>query len=142
MIDYIRLEDQIISMLETIEYSDNSEFTARYDSLTEQFKKYWTTFQDSWGDDLWMVYNDIRNNGEVTEKKVTTNDSSIQEDFEKLRESRVSTHNNDEPNDDDVFMNSLHLKKIDDEIEGIQDGQLVKDKKEEKKRGCGDCILF
>jgi hypothetical protein len=135
MIDYITLEDQIITKLQDIEYSNKSEYAARYEAITDDFKICWTDFQDDWDNDMWSVYNTIRNGEDIKH----TNDNSILEDFEKLKESRVSTHNDE----DEVFITSLHLQKIDYEIDNIQNGNcLLKERRDEKRRGCGDCLLF
>jgi hypothetical protein len=146
MYDYVQLEDKILNLMSTIIDTSHDSHIKLYEQLTDEFKLYWTTYQDGWSEEYWEVYNLHRSDlDENTEKHIiTTSESTIEGDFERLKsQSRNSTKNEEnKENIEDIFMNSLQLKKIDDEIEKIQEPSLIKEKKEEKKRGCVDCVIF
>jgi hypothetical protein len=144
MIVYIQLEDKLISLFGAVQVSDSdNDKDGYYEKLTEEFKKYWTDYQDTWSDEYWKIYNKHRDSNDNL-NSLTTSESTIEEDFEKLKKQRrvANKIGSEEQDDVDLFMNSLFLKKIDDEIDKNQENRLVKEKKDEKKRGCVDCIVF
>ena len=106
------------------------------DPLIDLFKSLWNDYQDKWNDDYWPIYNKIRSLIEDGKRHNTTTDNTytIDEDFEKMESSKKRKM-------DELYLNSL-LNNIDLEIDCIQEININKEKKEEKKRGCIECLIF
>ena len=130
MKQYIILEDKILTLMNNLFIEENST-----DPLIDLFKTLWNDYQDKWHEDYWPIYNKLRSFIEDGKRHNTTNDNTftIEEDFEKLA--------NKKKNMDEEYLNSL-LNNIDLEIDCIQEISINKEKKEEKKRGCMECLIF
>jgi hypothetical protein len=121
MTEYIIYEDKILTKMNSI--------TKENDQLIELFKTLWSDFQDSWEDNYWEIYNRLRNR-EGRKGLNSTAENSIEEDFEKLHLRKLTA--------DEIYLDTL-LNHIDDEIDNVEEIEI---KKEDKRRGCMDCLLF
>lgn len=132
-------------------------------TMTTTFSKYWGDYQDTWDTEYWDVYNRFR---QIDDKEMfnnlnkkhlmATEASFIEGQTERMQDGKngekvlynsksnikdrgcsPSTH------DETANMTMVNLNKIDDEIDRMNEFSVCKDKqKEEKKRGCLDCIVF
>lgn len=163
MTEYIDLEDKILKIMENLNHVPEIS-QEQMETLTTTFSKYWTDFQDEWSDENWEVYNMYRQikdkdiNYHVNKISYTGNNSFAEEskdnkgiDFDnfnginrnspisqgQMKDKRgLSTH------DDSFNMTTVNLNKIDEEMKEVQEMSIVREKKEEKKRSCLDCIIF
>jgi hypothetical protein len=126
MIEYIKYEDKILSNM------NNQTLEKQNDELLELFRTIWSDFQDNWNDNYWEVYNRLRSR-EERKRLNSTAEYSIEEDFEKLQMRKQTA--------DKLYLDTL-LNKIDDEIDNVEEIQIMKEKKEDKRRGCMECLLF
>lgn len=156
---YIELEDKIISLMEYLSQLQgiNQE---KMETLTNVFNKYWGEYQDSWSDKYWNIYNthrQIKDNEGNGKRLIPDNDTgnvnnNLEEDlnlddisnnpFNTLKAAVQSKTKTGSSSTHDESMTMSYLCKIDEEMKEVQEISITKDKKEEKRRSCLDCVIF
>ncbi len=150
--EYINLEDKILDKIDSLHHSKEID-SEQMENLTTTFNTYWGDYQNEWSDDYWEVYNTYR---AVKDKNLVSNpikkinifEDSFEENQEIMNismrqklmpgnpETRRST------SEDSMELTTVNINKIDEELKEIGEITSIKEKKEEKKRGCLDCIIF
>jgi hypothetical protein len=153
MSEYINLEDKILEKFDVISNMkevDSKQMT----ELTEKFNEYWGDFQDTWDKESWDVYYTYRgikdkNLGNGQMKKGNLFEDSFDENDEIMNISfgqKFSPVNDfktrGSTNDDTMNMTMVNINKIDEELKEVGEMSICREKKEEKKRGCLDCLIF
>lgn len=154
MSEYINLEDKI---LEKFDYISNMKDvdSNHMNLLTDKFNDNWGDFQDTWNKESWDVYYTYRgikdknlNNG-LMKKGGNLFEDSFEDNNEIMN---ISLSQKFQPNngmktrgssnDDTMNITTVNINKIDEELKEVGEMSICREKKEEKKRGCLDCVIF
>ena len=163
MREYLTLENAILVFFNnTKENQDNPNIIY----IIKIFQKYWKTYQDEWPNSYWVVYNKIYEESEEKKiKKINPIDfvEISENEFKKGIEVDNFIKVSDEFYQSDSFLNSdnekrhdknkinttkdqtksfTNLDEIDKDLDEEFEKSFLKDKKDEKNRGCLDCCIF
>jgi DNA repair exonuclease SbcCD ATPase subunit len=161
MSEYIDLEDKILTIMQQL--SEVLDIKNKMINLTKKFNTYWGEYQNTWPDNFWDTYDmyrsiidkDMPHNNFNIKPVVGENDLFYENDFEKCQalqtdENQIEFSNKLGQNlqkiksasTHDESMNASYLGRIDEEMKEVQEITIVKDKKDEKRRGCLECIVM
>jgi hypothetical protein len=155
MSEYINLEDKILEKFDLISNMKDVD-SNQMNQLTDKFNENWGDFQDTWEKESWDVYYTYRgikdknlNNGQMKKGGHLFEDSFEDNDEimnislgQKFQPKEHIKTRGGSSNEDTMNVTTVNINKIDEELKEVGEMSICREKKEEKKRGCLDCVIF